>query len=240
MKLITKLSDTYYNLRYRELSDPAWMQQKYVNEKRSSEEIAKMVGCNVSLINKRIQSFGLTAKDSLFGVYTGRFHVLGKHKGIIKLIKPFIKNIETTTNEIYTQTSSINSKIFKEIIDDVEKVDHDGEKSSAKVLGFTRKYFYLLMAKFMVCLYEFDTYYAERMDYMLLKMLERGNEFYLSGITTNPDNWYPTRSQEVLQQYFIGRVFGQDSNATVFRVDKKEKYTPATVVMELDEINKRN
>ena len=167
--------------------------------------------------------FGLNTSDNLFGVYTGRFHVLAKHRGIIRIIKPFIKNIQTTTDEIYTQTSSINSRIFKEILKDVEEVDRDIQESSAKVLGFSRKFFYLLMAKFMICLYEYDTYYAERMDYILLKVLERREEFYISGITTNPVNWYPTRSQDVLQQYFIGRVFGKDSNAKVFRINKKEE-----------------
>lgn len=222
MKLITKLSDIYYNLRYKELSDPAWMQQKFVNEKRTPDEIAAHVGCDVDLINKKLKVFGLTGSDKLFGVYTGRFHILAKHKGIVKLVKPFIKNIQTTTNEIYTQTSSINTRIFKEILEDVNKVDRDIQDSSAKVLGFSRKYFYLLMAKFMICLYEYDTYYAERMDYILLRILERKEEFYLSAITTNPEHWYPTRSQEALQQYFIGRVFGKDSNAKVFRINKKD------------------
>jgi hypothetical protein len=229
MKLITKLSDKYYSLRYRELSDPAWLQQKFVNEKRSPDDIAGIIGCDVSVVNKKLVIFGLMATDTVFGVYTGRFHTLAKHKGIIKLMKPFIRNIETTTDEIYTRTASINSRIFKEILDDVEKVDRDVQDSSAKVLGFTRKYFYLLMAKFIICLYEFDTYYAERMDYILLRVLERKEEFYLSAITTNPGHWYPTRSQEALQQYFIGRVFGKDSNAMIFRVNKKEELTAATV-----------
>lgn len=232
MKLITTLSDKYYNLRYQELNNPAWMQQKFVNEKRTPDEIAKIVGCDINLINKRLVAFGLTTKDKLFGVYTGRFHKLAKHKGVLKLIKPFIKNIQITTDEIYTQTSSINSRIFKEILEDVEKVDRDVQESGARVLGFSRKFFYLLMARFMICLYEYDTYYAERMDYILLKVLERKEEFYISAITTNPEHWYPTRSQEALQQYFIGRVFGKDSNATVFRVNKKdEEYTPATVAV---------
>ena len=230
MKLITTLSDIYYNLRYRKLSDPAWLQQKIVNEGRKPDEIAEIVGCDVDLINKKLGIFGLTATDRLFGVYTGRFHVLAKHKGIVKLIKPFIKNIQMTTDEIYTQTSSINSRIFKEILEDVDKVDRDIQESSAKVLGFSRKFFYILMAKFMICLYEYDTYYAERMDYILLRVLERKEEFYISAITINPEHWYPTRSEEALQQYFIGRVFGKDSNAKVFRINKRqEEYTPATV-----------
>lgn len=219
MILIKFIKTLYYSLRYRDLNPP-WLQQKLITEDRSPAEIADIIGCNVDLINEKIIEYGLNAKDDVFGIYTGRFHQLAKHRGVVALVKPFIKNIETTTDEIYTRTKSINSKIFKDILIDVQNVDRDGGKSSGAVLGYPRKAFYFLMTKFIICLYEFDVYYAERMDYILMEVLERKEEFYLSPITTNPENWYPTRTEGALQEYFVGRIFG-NKDVELYQISKE-------------------
>lgn len=223
MNILNIPKNIYYRFKYPELNDYTWMQTKLKIENKTEQDCADILGCDLSLIIKKRDEYGLNLNDRVFNVYTGRFHALAKHRGIVALAKPFIKNIEKTVDEIYNRTTSINSRIFKEIITDMEKVDRDVEDSSAKVLGYGRKAFYLLMMKFVICLYEFDTYYAERIDYCLMLLLEKKEEIYLSPITTNPAHHYPTRTQEALQQYFMGRVFGNNTNATIIRIENNKK-----------------
>lgn len=222
MNILSIPKNIYYRFKYPLLNDYTWLQTKLRIENKTLQECADILGCDVELIIKKRDKFGLNATDRVFNVYTGRFHQLAKHRGIVPIIKPFIKNIERSVDEIYGRTTSINSKIFKGIVADMEKVDRDVEDSAAKVLGYTRKNFYILMMKFIINLYEYDTYYAERMDYALMKLLDKKEEIYLSPITTNPEHWYPTRTQEALQQYFMGRVFGKDTNATIIRIENNK------------------
>lgn len=223
MNILNIPKNLYYRFKYPELNNYTWIMQKLRIENKTPEEIAAILGCNIELIMKKRDEFGLSAPDRVFNVYTGRFHMLGKHRGIVALIKPFVKNIEKSVDEIYGRTTSINSRIFKEIVTDMEKVDRDVEDSSAMVLGYGRKAFYILMMKFVVCLYEYDTYYAERMDYALMQLLSRKEEIYLSPITTNPAHHYPTRTQDALQQYFMGRVFGNNTNTTIVRIENNKE-----------------
>lgn len=59
-----------------------------------------------------------------------------------------------------------------------------------------RKALYLLAMKFFICLYEFDPYYAERIDYVLKRTLDHKDELYLDE-TANPQNWYPNRNTKL-------------------------------------------
>lgn len=187
----------------RRLNDPKWLSQKYHEENRSVQAIADIVGCDTELVQRKLQKLGLLGRDKILDVYTGRFHGFGK-KAVIILMKPHIKKVETTVDEIYTKTKSRNCKIFKEILSDMERLDKDTGSSSALSFGLTRKAFYILLAKFLICLYDYDTYYAERIDYILKETLKRKDEFYLDE-QSNPENWCPNRTHRMLTIYIFAR-----------------------------------
>lgn len=196
----------YNILKYPELfRDHTFLVTRFVHEGRTPEDIAKIVGCSVNLVNDRLLHYGVNNREYLMKVYTGRFHAIAKHMGFVKLVKPFIKNIETTTDEIYPRLTSINAKIFRDILDEVVDEDRDDGDSSGGVLGYSRKKFYHIIGKFVICLYDFDSYYAERIDRLIYKFMLRMDEVFLSSITCDPANHYPTRTSAMLSAYMITR-----------------------------------
>ena len=126
----------------------------------------------------------------------------------MRIMKPAMKHIEETTEEIYCRTTSRNSALLKHIVAELEKSDQDMGESSGRMFGRTRKEFYILMMKFLICLYEYDTYYAERMDYVLKRVLQNQENIFLSDEMTDPNNWYPNRKHEVLLRYMQFRITG--------------------------------
>lgn len=216
-----KIQDMIQGLRHSsKLSNPAWLQQKHIYEGRSAESIAKELGVSTEFVDKKLVVFGLNAKDAIVGVYTGRWHSLAK-KGLMRVMKPAIRHIEETTDEVYCRTTSRNSTIFKHIISEMEDIDRDIGESSGRIFDRTRKQFYILMAKFMICLYEYDTYYAERMEYALKRILQNRENIYLSEEMLNPINWYPNRSHEVLLRYMQFRITGVQSEVKEVKEDNE-------------------
>lgn len=187
----------------RRLNDPEWLSQKFHSEHLSESEIADIIGCSPELVHEKLTKLFLTGADKIGAVYTGRFHVLAK-RAIVWFAKPYIKNIQQTVDEIYDKTKARNSNLFKDILVQMEQLDRDTGYSSAKDLGVTRKEFYILLAKFLICLYEYDTYYSERIDYILKEVIAKRDEFYLDEFA-NPENWSPNRNFKTLAKYIVAR-----------------------------------
>lgn len=186
---ITRIKDLYYRFDAR-LNDPVWLTKKYRDEHMTEKDIAELIGCSEKLAHKRLHSLAVLNADQILDVHTGFFHFAKEF--IMLLAKPYIKRIKQAVDTTYDRTKSRNAGIFKKIISDMERLDADDGFSSSKPLGMTRKAFYILAGKFLVCLYEYDIYYSERMDYVLKKVLEQKDSFYLD-LQANPENWYPHR-----------------------------------------------
>lgn len=201
------LRDIWHGVISRKLNTPAWLQQKYVSENRSAQEIADMIGCSPDLVQKKLVAFGLTSSDCMYAVYTGRWHAVAK-RGVIGILKPFLKDITETTDEIYGDLTSTNGKIFKQILSEMEDLDKDTESSSGKRLNLARKPLYTLLGKFTICLYDCDSYYSERMDYVMRRIIEERDHLYIDE-QSNPENWYPHRRNETFGRHIVGRVHGK-------------------------------
>ena len=115
--------------------------------------------------------------DEIMGIKTGWFHYSKSFIGT--LIKPLMPKIQKGTDSVYDKTKSVNAKLFKEIIAELEEKDEDTGGSTGTIAGYTRKQFYILIAKFFVCLYEYDIFYAERIDFVLARLFEQGDRIYL-------------------------------------------------------------
>ncbi len=210
-----KIKDLYRQFDKR-LNDPVWLTRTFRDEHKSMKEIASMIGCSEMLVNKKLESNGITMPDQILDVHTGSFHF---SKGfIVVLAKPYIKKIQRSVDTIYNKTKARNTGIFKNIIADMERLDDDNGTSSFVSLGYTRKALYLLAAKFLVCLYEYDTYYSERMDYVLKRILEQKEGFYLDA-QAEPENWYPHRDYKT-------QVINMFARNTI--KDEKSYYSPAS------------
>ncbi len=187
------IKDIYLRLDKR-LNDPVWLTRKLHDEHMSEKDIAKLIGCSEKLVHKKLYSLAVLNPDRILDVHTGYFHYAKEF--IMLLAKPYIKKIQQAVDTTYHRTKSRNSGIFKSIITDMEQLDEDDGYSSSKPIGTTRKGFYLLAAKFIVCLYEFDTYYSERIDYVLMRVLEKSDDFYLDE-QAYPENWHPHRNNKI-------------------------------------------
>lgn len=216
--MTSAIYDMWLGLTNRVLNDPSAMETLYVVEKQTVAQIAKTIGCSPSLVQKKLQKFGLAEKDSFLDVYTGRWHSLAK-RGLINVVKPHIKKIERTTDEIYPKTTSKNATIFKKILSEMQDADQDTETSIGNLVGIKRKALYMLFGKFLICLYDFDTYYAERMDYVMLRLFQNSEHLYIDE-QSSPINWYPNRNGETIGNYIVNRtehhVFAKhDEGATI-------------------------
>lgn len=141
-------------------------------------------------------------QDEILGVETKVFHY---SKSIIGLIvKPLMPKIQKGTDSVYDKTKSVNAKLFKEIIAELEEKDKDVGGSTGSIAGYTRKQFYILIAKFFVCLYEYDIFYSERIDFVIARLFEQGDRIYLDE-QRNPLNWYPNRNTQLLTVHVLRR-----------------------------------
>lgn len=190
------------------------LQLLFIHRKATPEEIAKQLNSNVEDIKEKLIAYDLMKPDgkvkpgTFLGIFTGRFHYAKADLiAAIKAVRQTGKVIKRT-DEIYTQTKSINARILKEIVAEMDEADNDTDEFSAgAALGMTRKETWQAGAHFGIVLYDIDMVYAERIDYLLKRIIERGGEFYFNA-QSDPENWYPTRDNKIFSEYIVGRTFG--------------------------------
>lgn len=224
MDLIITISDLYRRYDKR-LNDPVWLTKKLHDEHIPEKDIARLIGCSEKLVHDKLNSLAILNPDRIMDVHTGFFHYAKEF--IMLIAKPYLRRVQQAVDTTYHRTKSRNSGIFKSIISDMERLDKDDGYSSSKPLGTTRKGFYLLASKFIICLYEFDTYYSERIDYALKRVLEQRDDFYIDE-QSDPENWHPNRKYkiQVINMFRRNTVKGEASyymSAADFFDLKKEK-----------------
>ena len=192
------------------------LQLFFIYRKMSPEEIAYKMNWDIDKTKKKLIEYDIMREDgsvipgTFLGVFTGRFHYAKADLiSAIKIIKQTDKVVKRT-DELYTQTKSINAGIVKEILAEMYVVDKDTDEMSAgAALGMTRRETWNAGAHFGIVLYDIDMVYAERIDYLLKRIIERRDEFYFDA-QSNPENWYPHRDNKILNEYAVGRVFGKE------------------------------
>ena len=193
------------------------LQLFFIHRKMSPEEIAYKMNWDIDKTKKKLIEYDIMREDgsvipgTFLGVFTGRFHYAKADLiSAIKTIKKTEKVIKRT-DELYTQTKSVNAGIVKEILAEMYAVDKDTDEMSAgAALGMTRRETWNAGAHFGIVLYDIDVVYAERIDYLLKKIIERKDEFYFD-VQSDPENWYPNRDNKILNEYAVGRVFGKEA-----------------------------
>ena len=193
------------------------LQLFFIHRKMSPEEIAIQMKWDVNKVKEKLIEYDIMREDgsvipgTFLGVFTGRLHYAKADLiSVINTIKQTEKVVKRT-DELYTQTKSINAEIMKEILAEMYAVDKDTDEMSAGVaLGMTRRETWNAGAHFGIVLYDIDVVYAERIDYFLKRIIERGNEFYFDA-QSDPENWYPTRDNKILGEYVVGRTFGKEA-----------------------------
>ena len=183
------------------LNNPVWLVEQ--SQAGNEYDSAHIIGCSPELVRKKVIQYGAgVCIDQIFEVRTGFFHYTKRF--FIPLLKPYVKKIQQGIDTVFDKTKSRNADIFKQIMSEMEKVDDDKEPSTFGEFALTRKEGYLLAMKFIICLYEYDSYYAERMDYVLSRLMEKQSKVYLDD-TAKPENWYPHRNTELSYLYMFRR-----------------------------------
>lgn len=194
--------------------DEDLLQLLFIHRGMTPDEIAKQLNQSVESVKERLIKYDLMQPNgdvipgTFLGIFTGRFHYAKADLiAAIKTIKRTEKVIKRS-DELYTQTKSINARILKEIIAEMDQADDDTEEFSAgAALGMTRKETYQAGAHFGIVLYDIDMVYAERIDYLLKRIIERGDEFYFDA-QSDPANWYPHRNDKAFGEHIVGRTLG--------------------------------
>ena len=192
------------------------LQLLFIHRKAPLGDIAKYLNCTVAQVKTKLIKYDMMRPDgtvtpgTFLGIFTGRFHYAKADLiAAIKTIKRTEKVVKRT-NELYTQTKSVNARILKEILAEMDKADDDTDEFSAgAALGMTRKETWQAGAHFGIVLYDIDMVYAERIDYLLKRIIERSGEFYFDA-QSDPENWYPHRNEKVFNEHIAGRTFGAD------------------------------
>ena len=211
--MLNFFKNRYHYFFSKKLNKGHWLTTQIHDLKRSNSDIAKEIGCSEKYVKmkvaKRIKK-GEISKDVINGVHTCEFHLITKSK-IVIIFKLFKNKITKPIDELYPQIKSRNAKIFAKILLEIDQKDKDTQGSTGIKVGLNinRKDLYLLAGKFIIVLYEFDSYYAERMDYLLKRILEHNGTFYFDELA-NPDNWYPNRSGMLAALYFTRRNLDDD------------------------------
>ena len=187
----------------RRLNDYKWMHKKFHVENKTAKEISDIIGCSPDVVQNKLRKHNLLGRDKILTTYTGRFHS-SKHLIMKVLKKRYLGKIETYIDEIYPNIDSTNSLILKDILSSMKELDEDTGTSAGRQLGMGRKETYLLAAKFLVCLYEYDSYYEERMDWVIREIIHRRDEFFFDECS-NPENWYPNRDFHMWQKHFFAK-----------------------------------
>ena len=207
------------------------LQLWFIYRKATPEEIALQMNLTVDQVKSKLFEYGITAQagtlinETYMGIFTGRLHMAKADLISLLNTRKRATKVITRTEEVYAQTASINARIIKEILLEMETQDRDSEEFSAgAALGLTRKNTWLAAAKFGTTLYDIDTVYAERIDFMVKQIITRQDEFYFDE-QSNPENWYPHRKDNIFAKYIFGRSYGKD------KVDKINK-TNGSITME--------
>ena len=210
--MIQLIKDLYYYLFSEKLNNGYWLTTQLYHEKKSHLDISIEIGCSVQCIDKKVakrQKQGYIGRDVLGGVHTCRFHSLTK-SSIVLVFKLFKNKIVSPIDELYPQLKSRNAKIFAKILLEMEQKDQDTGNSTGFKAGFSRKDFYLLAGKFAIVLYEFDSYYSERIDYFLKRVLDHCGTFFLDDMC-DPANWHPNRTALKVSLYYAMRQYDGDA-----------------------------
>lgn len=218
--ILKDIYDYYFN---KKLKDHVWLNHQMYHLHKTSDEIANLSNCSIRSLKWKEAHFrkkGLIIRDELKGIQTGPFHAVAK-KFIIIIIQPFIPKITKHVNKLYPQVKSRNGRIFKEIIEEMDEKDRDKGLNMAQRLHLTRKQFYLLAARFTIVLYEFDSYYAERIDFILKKITEQHDKFYIDELA-DPQYWAPYRPRFLMAKYFAMRNTNTNVKPIVMYVSKDE------------------
>lgn len=217
MKITPQLvKDIYYYFFSEKLNKGYWLTTQIHAKKRSHTDIAEEIGCSVKCIDKKVtkrRKQGYISPDVLGGVHTCRFHMLSKSR-LVFVFKLFKSKLIGPVDELYPQLKSRNAKIFAKILLEMEQKDQDTGNSAGFKAGFSRKDFYILAGKFIIVLYEFDSYYSERMDYFLKRVLDHCGTFFLDDMC-DPSNWHPNRTVLKVSLYYAMR--GYDGDAIIIR-----------------------
>ena len=190
------------------------LQLLYIHRKAPLKDIAKYLNCSVESVKEKLikydmmQPNGKVTPGTFIGVFTGRFHYA--KADLIAAISAIsrVNKVVKRTDEIYMQTKSVNARILKDIIDEMNELDDDRDELSAgAALGMTRKETWQAGAHFGIALYDVDMLYSERIDYLIKRIIERRGEFYFDQ-HSDPKNWYPHRDKKLFNEYIVGRTFG--------------------------------
>lgn len=187
----------------RRLNSYAWLHSKFHINQMTIQQIADIIGCSPEIVNKKLLKHNLLGRDKILDVYTGRFHS-GKHLIMRLLKKRYLGKIEKSIDEIYPKVTSRNSLIMQDILSSMDKFDCDDGTSAGGALGMTRKETYILAAKFLICLYDYDSQYEERIDWFLREMIRRRKELFFDE-SSNPENWFPNRDFHKWQKHFFAK-----------------------------------
>lgn len=220
MKIQIILDIRHYFLN-KKLNKGHWLTIQIYDKGRSHADIANEIGCSVKCVDKKVtkrRKNGQVSPDIIAGVRTGKFHIVTK-SSLVFIFRLFKHKITDPIDELYPQIKSKNAKIFAKILLEMEQKDKDTQNSSGLKAGLSRKELYLLAGKFIIVLYEYDSYYAERMDYFLKHILEHCGTFYLDELA-DPENWYPNRTALLATKYFAMRNFEDNDKVIVLSANE--------------------
>lgn len=187
----------------------------FVHRRMTPKGIAHYLHQDVRAVTKKLIEYDIMLSNgnqvpgTFMGMFTGRFHYA--KADLISALQTVgqTKKVLDRTDELYAQNVSINAKIIKQILLEMETQDRDSEELSAgAALGLTRKETWVKGAHFAVVLHDIDMVYSERIDYLIKRVIERKDEFYFDE-HSNPENWYPHRKENIFNTYVSGRTFGK-------------------------------
>ena len=217
------LKDIYDYFFNKKLQDHIWLNHQTYHLHIGNDKIAELAGCSIKSLNWKTAHFrkkGLIMKDELGGIPTGQFHAVAK-KFFVIIIQPFIPKITKHVDALYPKVKSRNGRMFKKIIEEMDEKDRDTGLNMAQRLHLTRKQFYLLAARFTVVLYEFDSYYAERIDFILDKITKQHDKFYIDELA-DPQYWAPYRPRFLMAKYFAMRNSDTNKTPVIMYISKDE------------------
>jgi len=187
----------------RRLNSVEWLAQKFHTEQKTIAEIAGVIGCSPETVQKRLRKHNLLGRDKILTTYTGRFHS-SKHLIMKLLTKRYLPTIKKSIDDVYPKITSRNPLILKDILDEMAVLDQDGGSSSGRAIGMSRKDVYVLCGRFGICLYDYDSQYEERIDWLIREIIRRQDDFFFDECS-NPENWFPNRKHDMWTKHFFAK-----------------------------------
>lgn len=202
------------------------LQLLFIHRRMSPKGIAHYLRKDLDEITQKLIDYdimlpnGNQVPGTFMGMFTGRLHYAKADLiAALSSIKQ-TKKVLNRTDELYAQNVSINAKIIKQILLEMESQDRDSEELSAgAALGMTRKETWVKGAHFGVVMHDIDMVYSERIDYLLKRIIERKDEFYFDD-HSNPENWYPHRTEPMFSEYVYGRTYGKEELERLKKTNK--------------------